>query len=82
VDLELQQRLLTRAAEITGGTEALSRVLGVDLHSLELWLTGRATVPGWIGLAAMDMVLDDDVIRATHDRRRVARVPTGMKAPR
>jgi hypothetical protein len=65
--------VLRRAAEIAGGASALRQRLNVDDHALELWLSGRATVPEWVFLLALDLVVRDDISRATQDRRAAPR---------
>ena len=66
---ELKARLVQRACEIAGGRERLASRLGVELHSLEFWLSGRATPPERVFLSVVDMVLEDDIARAALDRR-------------
>ena len=75
---ELHSRLLQRALEIVGGKTQLCRKLGIERHSLEFWLTGRATPPYDVVFAAADLVLQDDVSRASQDRRKELR---GTAAP-
>jgi len=70
---ELQRKLLQRAAEIVGGNAELCRRLQIDRHTLEFWLAGRATPPDKVFLAAADLVLEDDIARATQDRRKATR---------
>lgn len=41
----LKRRLLERAAEIVGDREELGFLLDIDRHALELFLSGRATLP-------------------------------------
>jgi hypothetical protein len=41
----------------------------VEQHALELWLSGRATVPEWAFLMAVDLVVRDDIRRSAQDRR-------------
>ena len=75
---ELHRRLLERAAEIVGGKAQLCRRLGIERHSLEFWLAGRATPPPEVFFAAADLVLQDDVSRASQDRRKQQReMPPG-----
>ncbi len=69
----LKRRLLERAAEIVGNNGLLSQRLDVDRHSLELWLSGRATLPDRVFQSAMDIVLRDDIARAAQDRRKAPR---------
>ena len=69
----LQVRLLRRAVVVAGGTAELSFRLGVEEHTLGLWLAGRATMPQEHFLVIVDLVLDDDIARAAHDRRREPR---------
>jgi DNA-binding transcriptional regulator YdaS (Cro superfamily) len=66
---ELRKRVLQRALKIVGGRSALRARLGVADHSLEFWLTGRASVPDRVLDIAVDLVLEDDVARAAQDRR-------------
>jgi hypothetical protein len=73
MDRKLRVTVLRRAAEIAGGPTALQERLKVDAHALELWLAGRATVPEWVFFLAVDMVVRDDVARATEDRRAAPR---------
>ena len=70
MDRELKARLLRRACEIAGDRERLAIRLDVEIHSLEFWLSGRATPPEEIFLRVVDMVLEDDIARASHDRRK------------
>lgn len=67
---DLKRRLLERACEIAGGSERLSRQLGVEQHTLEFWLSGRATPPERVFLSVVDLILDDDIARAAQDRRK------------
>ena len=67
--LELQSTLLKRAAQITGGDSELCEYLGVSEARLRLWLAGRVRLPDPIFLKAVDLVLQDDIARAAHDRR-------------
>ncbi|HET7366246.1 MAG TPA: hypothetical protein VFJ70_21930 [Burkholderiales bacterium] len=75
--LAFQGKLLGRAAEICGGWSALCQRLGIEGHSLKLWVDGKARLPQQIFLRAADIVLEDDIARAAQDRRagpRVARL--------
>lgn len=72
--LAFQTRLLQRASEICGGRIALCAHLGASEHRVKLWLEGRAKLPEDVFLKAADIVLEDDVARAAHDRRRAPRV--------
>ena len=69
MDRELRVTVLRRAADIAGGSPVLRQRLNVEQHSLELWLSGRATVPEWVFLLAVDLVVRDDIARAAQDRR-------------
>jgi hypothetical protein len=69
MDRELRVTVLRRAADISGGTSALQQRLRVEQHALELWLSGRATVPEWVFVLAVDLVVRDDIARAAQDRR-------------
>jgi transposase-like protein len=66
---ELKRRLLARAAEIAGGIPQLASRLSVQEHALRLWLEGHATTPDRVFSKACDLVLEDDILRARHDRR-------------
>jgi hypothetical protein len=76
MDRKLRVTVLRRAADIAGGSAALQERLKVDAHALELWLSGRATVPEWVFFLAIDMVVRDDVARAAEDRRAAPRHPS------
>lgn len=67
--LDLQPLLLRRAAEIAGGYARLCELLVVSDARLQLWLSGRIRLPDPIFMKAVDIVLQDDIARATHDRR-------------
>jgi hypothetical protein len=69
MDRELRTTVLRRAADISGGAPALQQRLRVEQHALELWLSGRATVPEWVFILAVDLVVRDDIARAAQDRR-------------
>jgi hypothetical protein len=78
-DRELRVTVLRRAAQIAGGSLALRERLNVEDHALELWLSGRATVPESVFLLAVDLVLRDDIARAAQDRRMLPRTESGPK---
>ena len=65
----MQPTLLKRASEIVGGHEALCEYLGVSHARLQLWLGARIRLPDPIFLKAVDLVLRDDIARASYDRR-------------
>lgn len=67
--LELQPVLLKRAAQIAGGYAQLCELLGVSETRLKLWLGGTVRLPDPIFVKAVDVVLQDDIARASHDRR-------------
>lgn len=67
--LDLQPVLLRRAAAIAGGYVQLCEALGVSEARLQLWLVGRIRLPDPIFMKAVDIILRDDIARATHDRR-------------
>jgi DNA-binding transcriptional regulator YdaS (Cro superfamily) len=67
--LQLQATLLERAAQILGGSQELCEYLGVSEARLELWQAARVRLPDPIFLRAVDLVLRDDIERASHDRR-------------
>jgi hypothetical protein len=71
--LELQPTLLRRAAEIVGGRQQLCEYLGVSRARLNLWLESRIRLPDPIFLRAVDLILQDDIARASHDRRQASR---------
>jgi len=70
---ELQPRLFARAIDIAGGTSELCNQLGVEEHSLRLWMAKRARPPERIFLAVVDLILADDLARAAQDRRQAPR---------
>jgi hypothetical protein len=69
MDRELRMKVLRRAVDIAGGSSALRQRLNVEDHTFELWLSGRATVPDWVFLLTVDLVVRDDIARAAQDRR-------------
>jgi hypothetical protein len=74
VMLAFQGKLLGRAAEICGGWNALCVRLGVEGHSVRLWMEGKARLPERVFLKAADIVLEDDIARAAQDRRAAPRI--------
>lgn len=72
--LDLQPTLLTRAAEIAGGSERLCEYLGVSPQCLDRWRTAHDRLPDDVFLKIVDMVLRDDMARASGDRRQQPRV--------
>ena len=72
--LALQQRLLSRAADICGGYNALCVRLRVSEIRLRAWAEGRAKLPEDVFLKAADIVLEDDIARADQDRRASPRI--------
>ena len=79
--LAFQGKLLGRAAEICGGWNALCIRLGVEAHSMKLWLDGKARLPERVFLKATDIVLEDDIARAAQDRRAAPRWVDEPKPP-
>ena len=72
---ELQPKLFKRAVEIAGDVQKLCTKLHIDTHSLQLWMEARATAPGRILQAVIDLIVDDDLARAAQDRRHQPRTP-------
>jgi hypothetical protein len=72
---ELQPKIFKRAVEIVGDTQTLCTKLHIDAHSLQLWMEARATAPGRILQAVIDLIVDDDLARAAQDRRHQPRAP-------
>lgn len=71
--LAMQGKLISRAAEIVGGLDALCARLDVQLPALHLWLQRKARLPDRVFIQLTDIVLTDDIARAAQDRRRTAR---------
>jgi hypothetical protein len=65
----LRKRLLQRALELSGGRTLLSARLGVADSRLDGWLQGYTPVPTDVFEAAVEIVLEDEIARATQDRR-------------
>lgn len=61
--------------QIAGGRDHLRSRLGVNDHSINLWLNGKARIPDRVFLVVADIVLQDDIARAAEDRRRRPRAP-------
>ena len=66
--LDFQGRMLHRVLDICGGFAAARSRLAVSEHALRLWLDGRARLPERVFLRAADIVLEDDIARASSDR--------------
>lgn len=64
-----QGRLVTRAAEITGGLPALASHVGATEALLAMAQQHRLPLPDKVFLALVDIVLNDDIRRASADRR-------------
>lgn len=72
--LELQVSLLNRAQQIVGGRRDLREFLGVSDECLAFWLASRVRLPDALFLKIVDLVLRDDIARASDDRRHRPRV--------
>jgi hypothetical protein len=70
---ELEAKLFRRAVEIAGDAQKLCTKLHIEAHALQLWMAGRATPPGWVLHAVIDLIVDDDLARAAQDRRQQPR---------
>jgi len=70
---DLQTALVERAEKIEGGRTALAMRLGIPERRLALWAGGTLPVPAHIFLTLVDIVLRDDVARASQDRRQEPR---------
>src|SRR5690349_12191109 len=68
-----QGRLLSRAIEIAGGVKPLCLRLGADEHSVKFWMEDKASMPARVFLIIADLVLEDDIARASQDRRQQPR---------
>lgn len=77
--LELQGPLLARASEIAGGDHKLAERLGVSMSRLAWWKKALVRIPDPVFLKAVDMVLKDDIARASGDRRKAVRQGTGRR---
>jgi hypothetical protein len=80
--VSFQTRLLRRAAQIAGGSPALAASLGVTEEALRIWMEGKAKMPDSAFLATADLVLEDDIARAAHDRRLEPRTFGAVKGGR
>lgn len=74
-----QRRLLERAIQVAGGVRQLGIRLGVDEHSVLLWLDDKAAMPGRAFLTLADLILEDDIARAAQDRRQLPRRPAARR---
>jgi hypothetical protein len=72
---ELQPKLFKRAVEIAGDAQKLCGLLHIDPHALKLWSEGRATPPEGVFHAVIDLIVNDDLVRAAQDRRQQPRQP-------
>jgi len=67
--LHLQPKLLARAIEIAGSEGMLCARLGAEPHQFRLWLAGRASAPADVLHKVIDLIVEDDIARASEDRR-------------
>ena len=58
--LSIQQATMRRARELAGGVNPLSRALHVATNDLDEMLAGRAAIPAWLFLRAVDYVNEHD----------------------
>ena len=49
--------MLSRAAELVGGENVIAKRLGVTPARLDLWLAGAETIPMWVFLELVDILL-------------------------
>ena len=56
MDARTRRRTLAKAAEISGGTQALRRRLHVSATLITLWLSGAQPLPTDVFLKAVDIV--------------------------
>ena len=64
-------KVVFRAAEISGGAEALARALGVPLSEVQSWMRSEAPVPDRVFAALLDAIIEDtlrELSRATKGR--------------
>jgi hypothetical protein len=75
VTQDLRRRALERALQIVGGSPELAARLRVADYVLELWLQGRASMPASAFFEIVDVIIEDDLARASGDRRQQPRPP-------
>ena len=56
-------RTLARAAELCGGVQALSRMLGVPVSDLSAWIAGTAVAPVEVYLRALEFIARTQLAR-------------------
>lgn len=61
--ISIQQATLRRARELAGGVNPLSRALHVATNDLDDLLAGRAAIPPWLFLRAVDYVNEHDALQ-------------------
>jgi len=71
---EIQKALLQRAAAIEGGRASLARKLCVTEARVRCWEDRLLAMPPDVFLLLVDIVLSDDIARASQDRRTDPRV--------
>ena len=77
---DLRRRALERALQIVGGRTELAARLRVADYVLELWLQGRASMPASAFYEIIDVIIEDDLARASGDRRQLPRPPKDLIA--
>lgn len=56
----VRKETLCRARDLLGGPSALVRAFSVRASDLDQWLHGKADVPAWVFLRAVDLVNDKE----------------------
>lgn len=55
----VRQEALRQASDLLGGPSALVRAFAVDASELERWLRGKADIPAWVYLRAIEILHEE-----------------------
>ena len=65
-------KVVFRAAQISGGAEALSQALGVPLREVQAWMRSEAPIPEEVFSRLLDTIIEDTLrkLNAKHSADR------------
>ena len=74
IEMDLRMGVLERAAQLSGGPEALAEKLGVNPRMVDWWLAGKP-IPVDIFLRAADLIFESDLEALKHPAKDQAPTP-------
>ncbi|HZQ75230.1 MAG TPA: hypothetical protein VFB08_20125 [Burkholderiales bacterium] len=60
------QQALKRAIELAGSKGGIQQRLGVQAHTLDLWLLGKADIPHSVFSQLTDILIEEDLKQHRH----------------